>query len=52
MVALTIVSNVFIKDLDDDKITVEKLVEYCIDDFPSPSTLQQELHLMKLKIQP
>ena len=47
--ALSIVPSVFMTDQEADSSLEEELIEHYNDDLPSPSTLQQELHMWKCK---
>ena len=47
--ALSIVPSVFMADQEADSSLEEELIEHYHDDLPSPSTLQQELHMWKCK---
>ena len=49
IMALSIVPSVFMTDQEADSSLEEKLIEHYHDDLPSPSTLQQELHMWKCK---
>ena len=49
IMALSIVPSVFMRDQDADSSLEEEIVEHYHDDLPSPSTLQQELHMWKWK---
>ncbi len=41
--------SVFVTDQEADSSLEEELIEHYHDDLPSPSTLQQELHMWKCK---
>ena len=45
--ALSIVPSVFMTDKEADSSLEVELIEHYHDDLPSPSTLQQELHMCK-----
>ena len=47
--ALSIVPSVFMTDQEADSSLEEELIVHYQDDFPSPSTLQQELLMWKFK---
>ena len=47
--SLRIVPSVFMTDQEADSSLEEELIEHYHDDLPSPSTLQQELHMWKCK---
>ena len=49
IMALSIVPSVFMTDQEADSSLVEELIGHYHDDLPSPSTLQQELHMWKCK---
>ena len=49
IMALSIVPSVFMTDQEADSPLEEELIEHYRDDLPSPSTLQQELHMWKCK---
>ena len=49
IMALSIVLSVFMTDQEADSSLEEELIEHYHDDLPSPSTLQQELHMWKCK---
>ena len=49
IMALSIVLSVFMTDQEADSSLEEELIEHNHDDLPSPSTLQQELHMWKCK---
>ena len=49
IMALSIVPSVFMTDQEADSSLEEELIEHYHDDLPSPSTLQQELHMWKYK---
>ena len=49
IMALSIVPSVFMTDQEADSSLEEELIEHYHDDLPSPSTLQQELHMWKCK---
>ena len=49
IMALSIVSSVFMTDQEADASLEEEFIDHCHDDLPSPSTLQQELHMSKCK---
>ena len=49
IMALSIVPPVFMTDQEADSSLVEELIGHYHDDIPSPSTLQQELHMWKCK---
>ena len=47
IMALSIVPSVFMTDQEADSSLEEELIEHYHDDLPSPSTLQQDLHMLK-----
>ena len=49
IMALSIVPSVVMTDQEADSSLEEELIEHHHDDLPSPSTLQQELHMWKCK---